>query len=130
RTGLDRNRRRLERQPLLSRVVHSLVDFEHRDTVAVDRDLEPLVSAGHVYGGVAEELAADRSNERPVKPIETVGRKRVNDRDASARSERRALDIAHLVDGGRHTVGRRTRSRAPIADGDSADLTGGSHGAL
>ena len=62
RTGLDRDRRRLERQTLFAGVAHAVVDFEHRDALAVDRDLEQLVLPRHVDGGVAEQLAADRAH--------------------------------------------------------------------
>ena len=130
RPGLDGDRRRLERQPLLAGVVHRLIDFEHRGSRAVDGDLEQLLLSRHVDRRVAEQLAADGPDQRGVKPIEAVGRERVHERRAAARSERRALDELHLILGRQHPVRRRRRRRRTIADREAADLTGRAQVAL
>ena len=61
RPGLDVDRRRVDLEAPLAGVAHARLDFEHRGALAVDRDLEQLVAAGHGDAGVAEELAADRA---------------------------------------------------------------------
>ena len=62
--------------------------------------------------------------------VGAVGRERVHERRAAARAERRALDVAHLVFGRRHAVGRGRGRRCAIADREAADLTGGAQVAL
>ena len=54
-----------------------------------------------------------------------VGREGVHHRDAAARAERRALDVAHLRAGARHLVGGGGRRRLRIADRERADAVGG-----
>ena len=84
-------------------------DFDDRGAFAVDGDFEQLLLPRHVHGGVAEQLSADRANECRLELVEAVGRERVHERRPAARSERRALDVQHLVFGGRHDVRRGRR---------------------
>src|SRR5438094_263039 len=54
--------------------------------------------------------------------VSAVGRKDVDARDAAARTDGRAVDLAHLRSEPSDLVGGRRRARVAIADGEPADL--------
>ena len=70
-------------------VAHAFVDFQDRRPFAIDQDFNQLIFAGHQNGGVAEQLAADRSHHGEREGVGAIGRKLVHHRHAATRAERR-----------------------------------------
>jgi hypothetical protein len=110
------NGRRLDVHAIRIGFAHSRVDFEHRNTVAVDRHFDQFAlddAAKQLPGGDRVELHAEG--------VVAVGRERVHDGNPATRPERRALDVLHLRSGARNFDGRFRRAGLWIPDRQSTD---------
>ena len=104
RTRLHENRRRLEIHPGRVGFRHARVDVEERDAFAVDRKLDLL--AAH---DAAVELPRRNRVQHHAQDVLAVRGKDVDDRDAAARADRRALDVMELRHRARHLERRLPR---------------------
>ena len=93
---------------------------------AVDGDLYLLGRVRRVQRrtSVPVQRAGRLVIEGHPEPVVAIGRERVHDRDAAARAIRRALDMLPLRRPSRDRIGRFTRGRRGIADGQTADFGG------
>ena len=117
--AFTRNGRRLQVHAVRIRLAHARVDLDDGLPFAVDRQLDLLA-----LDAAAEQLAGrDRVQHHPER-ILAVGREIVDDRDAAARPERRAVDVLQLRRQPRDLVDRRAGRGAGITDRQAAHLRG------
>ncbi len=102
-------------------------DVEQRRLLAVDRDLDLLRTLQLV---LSVEHRQARVVEAHTEDVFAVHREVVHDRDAAARAERRALDVAQLRHDAGQGIGGHAAAGLGIAHGQAADAAGGAHVAL
>ena len=125
RARADVDGRRLDAQAGRVALAHPAIELEERNALAVDRDLH----AGDA-GREPEELTVRARVHVELEDVLAVRREVVGHRDAAARAEGGALDVADLRDGLRDLVDGRGRRGVDVPDRVPAHLGRGPHVAL